>query len=94
MFRGKNGEDVFNKRRNVLLQKKTRCVSLCKKGEHVSLCKKGDELPGASVPTVAAHQLPLFLGSLASQASVRLSPTIVPAVEASIKVGTSTTVRN
>jgi hypothetical protein len=53
-----------------------------------------EALPGASVSTVAAHQLPLFLGSLASQASVRLSPTIVPAVEASVKVGTSTTVRN
>ena len=53
-----------------------------------------EALPGASVSTVAAHQLPLFLGSLASQASVRLSPTIVPAVEASVKVGILTTVRN
>jgi hypothetical protein len=51
-------------------------------------------VPGASVCTVAAHQLPLSLGSLASQASGRLSPTIVTAVEASVKVGTSTTVRN
>ena len=51
-------------------------------------------MPGASVPTVAARGLPFFLGSIASQASVRLSPTIVPAVEASIKVGASNMVRN
>ena len=82
------------KREDVFRFKKGGDVFLCKQGEDELAMQKGESVPGASVPTVAARGLPFFLGSIASQASVRLSPTIVPAVEASIKVGTSTTVRN